>query len=166
MAALDVKVKRYIVQALACFDTPSQVAVAVKDEFGFTITRQQVATYDPTKVNGRGLSKELKALFEDTREKFKAEVESIPVAQQSYRLRVLNRMVQAAEASNNRPLVAQLLEQAAKEVGGAYTNRREHSGPAGSPIPVEHGGKIEHLHSLPDDHLERFARGDFRADAS
>ena len=32
------------------------------------------------------------------------------------------------------PLVAQLLEQAAKETGGAFTNRRELTGKGGGPI--------------------------------
>ena len=42
MAALKSEVKSFIVQALACFDTPSQVAEAVKNEFGVVLSRQQV----------------------------------------------------------------------------------------------------------------------------
>jgi hypothetical protein len=160
MAALDVKVKRYIVQALACFDTPSQVVAAVKEEFGLDVSRQQVATYDPTKVNGRLLSKDLRALFTETRAKFRAEVEEIPIAQQSFRLRSLSRMHQRAEASGNAPLAAQLLEQAAKEIGGAYTDRRRivGEGPGGS-IPLQHGGQLQHqhVHNMAEADLERIA---------
>jgi hypothetical protein len=155
VAKLEPKVKRYIVQALACFDTPSQVAAAVKEEFGIEMIRQHVATYDPTKVQGRDLSKELRVLFDETRKRFVEEVESIPVAQQSYRLRQLQRMTESALSRNNAALAAQLLEQAAKEVGGAYTNRREVGGPGGGAIPIS--GKLEHVHSLPDDELERIA---------
>jgi hypothetical protein len=36
MATLTDEVKVFIVQALACFDSPSQVAQAVKDQFGPT----------------------------------------------------------------------------------------------------------------------------------
>jgi hypothetical protein len=47
MAALKDEVKRFIVQSLACFDTPSQVAQAVKDTFGLEVSRQQCEFYDP-----------------------------------------------------------------------------------------------------------------------
>lgn len=154
MAALDVKVKRFIVSSLACWDTPTQVAVAVKEEFGLEITRQQVGTYDPTKVAGRELSKELRALFDETRAKFKAQIDEIPIANQAYRLRALARLAQEAEKQGNRPLVAQLLEQAAKETGGAYTNRRQIEG--GDPSkPIHHAHhKAE---DLTDDDLAAIA---------
>lgn len=137
MAALDVKVKRFIVSSLACWDTPTQVAKSVREEFGIEITRMQVATYDPTKAAGRELSKELKALFAETRAKFKSELDAIPIANQAYRLRSLARMHARAEEQGNAALAAQLLEQAAKETGGAYTNRRQIEG--GDPAkPIHH----------------------------
>ena len=137
MAKLDVKVKRYIVRALACWDTPTQVAQAVKEEFGLELGRQQVAAYDPTKQQGRELSKELVELFTETRARFKSEVDSIPIANQSFRLRSLERMHRAAVERNNLALAAQLLEQAAKEQGGAYTNKRQIEG--GDPAkPIHH----------------------------
>ena len=48
MAALSPEVKAFIVQALACFDTPTQIASQVKQEFGLDISIQQVSSYDPT----------------------------------------------------------------------------------------------------------------------
>lgn len=156
MAALEVKVKRYIVGALACFDTPSQVAAAVKEEFGVEVTRQQVAIYDPTKVNGRELSKELKTLFEETRARFKTDLDAIPLAHQTARLRSLSRLHAKAESSGNAVLAASLLEQIAKEVGGAYTNTRRHEGGDPSkPIHVAHR-KAE---DLTDDELAGFLTG-------
>ena len=50
MAALKEQVKIFIVQALACMDTPQQVANAVKQEFNIEIDRKQVQLYDPTKA--------------------------------------------------------------------------------------------------------------------
>lgn len=138
MAALKDDVKLAIVQALACYDTPSQVAKFVKDEFGLDVPRQQVAMYDPTKPAGKGLSAKLAQIFHATREAFLKDVSNIPVSKQSYRLRVLQRAVERAEARGNAPLVAQLLEQAAKEVGGAYTNRREVTGKDGGPVSMAH----------------------------
>jgi hypothetical protein len=43
MAALKEPVKIFIVQSLACFETPQQVVEAVKQEYNVEITRQQVA---------------------------------------------------------------------------------------------------------------------------
>lgn len=155
MTKLDDTVRRFMVQALACFDTPSQVAAAVKDEFGLTITRQQAQAYDPTKHAGRMLAKKWVALFDATRDAFLKDAGKIPIAQQTYRLRRLQQMHETAVTQKNPMLAAQLLEQAAKEVGGAFTNRRELAGPAGGPIPV--AGKIDHVHSLTDADLERIA---------
>jgi len=56
MAALKNEVKSFIVQALACFDTPSQVSQAVKQEFDVDVTRQQVEQHDPTKRAGSHLA--------------------------------------------------------------------------------------------------------------
>jgi hypothetical protein len=153
MARLDDKVKRFIVQALACFDTPSQVAAAVKDEFGIDISRMQVATYDPMKATGSDLSPKWRAIFEQTRKKFLDDVSAIPIAQQSFRLRALNRMLRLAEDRKNAALAAQLLEQAAKEVGGAFTNRRELTGKGGGPMQIASAA------DLSDDELAAIAKG-------
>lgn len=130
MAALKGEVKAFIVQSLACFDTPSQVVDAVKKEFGITVTRQQVESHDPTKANGKGLAQKWVEMFNDTRERFQKEISDIPIANKAYRLRALNRMANNTETMRNYALTAQLMEQAAKEVGDAYTNKQkvEHSG--------------------------------------
>lgn len=135
MAALPDDVKRFVVQALACFDTPTQVADAVKEEFGLSIQRQQVATYDPTKHAGKNLSKKWRAVFDATREKFKDDVSEIPIAQRSYRLRVLQRIATKAEGMKNMALAIQVLEQAAKEVGDTYVNRQRTDGREGGDVP-------------------------------
>lgn len=67
---LSEEVKTFIVQALACFDSPSVVVKAVKDEFGATITRQSVEGYDPNKRAGRDLARKWRLLFEETRKTF------------------------------------------------------------------------------------------------
>jgi len=63
-------------------------------------------------------------------------ISDIPIANKAYRLRVLQRMSMTAENMKNIGMTAQLLEQAAKEVGEAYTNRQkvEHTGANGGPI--------------------------------
>lgn len=154
MAKLDDQIKTHIVQALACYDTPAQIVAAVKDEFGAVVTRQQVQCYDPEKVAGRALAKRWRDVFFATRDAFVRDAAAIPIAHQTFRLRSLQRMFEVAEARGNMPLAASLLEQAAKEVGGAFTNRREHSGPAGGPLPLAG----EHIHRLSDARLERIAK--------
>jgi hypothetical protein len=134
MAALTEDVKLYVVQALACFDSPSQVAQAVKEQFGLQIDRRQVEAYDPTKSAGKSVAKKLKAIFEETREAFLKETSAVPVAKQVYRMRVLQRALDRAEKVGNQAMVLQILEQAAKESGGAFTNRRELTGKGGGPI--------------------------------
>ncbi|MFZ6655924.1 DUF2280 domain-containing protein [Undibacterium sp. TJN19] len=124
MAALSDEVKLFIVQALACFDTPTQVSKAVKEEFGLDVLRQQVAAYDPNCFVGRRLSQKWRTVFEDTRKKFREEVAEIPIASRAYRLRALARMAQQAEGMRNIALAVQVIEQAAKEVGDIYVNRR------------------------------------------
>ncbi len=80
-------------------------------------------------VSGKGLAKKWVELFTITRERFQTEIASIPIANKAYRLRALDRMAAATE-NKNFGMTAQLMEQAAKEVGDAYTNRQkvEHSG--------------------------------------
>jgi len=134
MAALTDDVKAFVVQALACFDTPTQVANAVKEEFGLEITRMQVSTYDPTKFMGRNLSKKWREIFDATREAFLRDQATIPIANQNFRLRALDRLYQNAASRGNAALAAQLLEQAAKEAGGSFTNRREMTGKDGAPL--------------------------------
>ncbi|WGA03104.1 DUF2280 domain-containing protein [Enterobacter ludwigii] len=137
MATLKGEVKAFIVQSLACFDTPSQVVELVKKEFGLSITRQQVESHDPTKANGRGLAQKWVELFHETRKRFQTELSDIPIANKAYRLRALDRMMTRAEGMKNMALAASLIEQAAKEVGDAYSNKQkvEHTSPDGSMSP-------------------------------
>lgn len=136
MAALKPDVKAFIIQSLACFDTPTLVVESVQKEFGLKITRQQVESHDPTKVSGKSLAKKWVNLFYTTRERFKTEISDIPIANKAYRLRVLDRMATRTETMKNYALAAQIVEQAAKECGDAYTNRQkvEHTGKDGGPI--------------------------------
>lgn len=137
MAALQNDVKAFIVQALACFDTPSQVVEAVQKEYGVSITRQQVETHDPTKTSGKCLAKRWVTMFEDTRKRFREETAEIPIANRAFRLRAMNRFVEKAETMKNIGLAMQILEQAAKETGDMYVNRNRKEEPDDEPaIPT------------------------------
>ena len=126
MAVLNTNVKAFIVRGLATYMTPSEVVDAVKQEFdGLEVTRQQVSKYDPDKASGINLSDKWKQLFVKQRKDFNDEINSIPIANKAYRLAMLDNMARDAFESKNRPLVAKLLEQAAKEVGEVFTNRHK-----------------------------------------
>ena len=126
----------FIVQALACFDTPNQVSIAVKEEFGLDVPRSHVQAYDPSKALAKSLGKKWRELFAATRKAFIEDQATIPIAHQNFRLRALNRMYDKAASGGNIALAAQLIEQAAKEAGDAFTNKHklEHTGKDGGPI--------------------------------
>ncbi|MHA3079656.1 DUF2280 domain-containing protein [Acinetobacter sp. ANC 5502] len=134
MAALKEPVKIFIVQALACRDTPQEVADAVKQEFGVEIDRRQCASYDPTKLAGRNLSKKFVELFNETRKKFDEGLIDIPIASKYYRLKKYQTYL---ESTRNVKSALKILEQAAKDVGGQFTNRQEITGKDGEPIKTE-----------------------------
>lgn len=134
--AITDEVKAFIVQSLASFDTPSQVAEAVKAEFGVDVTPQNAQSYDPTKYAGRKLAPKWRVLFDQARKAFIDDSSHIPIAHRSTRLRALQRMAAAAEKAKNYPLAAQLHKQAAEEMGNAYTNRRELTGKDGKDLPA------------------------------
>lgn len=139
MAKLNDAHKRFIVQALACWDSPQEVADAVKVEFGLDMHRSQVAQYDPTKAAGRAMGKQWIQLFNDTRQRFRQEVAEIPIADQAFRLRALGKIYDRHISRGNVVGAAAVLEQAAKEAGGLFTNKQklEHAGAGGGPIQTE-----------------------------
>ncbi|MEY9719776.1 hypothetical protein ABIA22_002266 [Sinorhizobium fredii] len=135
-AKLSDEVKTYIVQALACFDSPSVVSAAVKKDFGLDVSRQLVESHDPNKKAASGLAPKWRALFEETRKTFLEDTASIAISHRAVRLRALQRMADKAETQGNMVLASSLLKQAAEEVGGAYTNRREITGKDGKDLPT------------------------------
>lgn len=137
-AKLATEVRAFIVQAQACFDTPSQVADEVKKQFGVSVTRQQCEAHDPTKVSGKGLAAKWVTLFHDTRKQFLDEMADVAIANRAYRLRALNRMAEDAQDSRNYALTLIILRQAAMEVGELFANRRLAAGqPAGESLPIQ-----------------------------
>lgn len=143
MSKLTDDMRMFIVQALACFDPPSVVAEELKRTFGQEITRQSIEQYDPTKAAGKKIGRKWREVFDATRAAFLEEVASIGISHRNVRLRKLQRQVEINEQRGNSGMVAQLLEQAAKEMGGAYTNRRELTGRDGRDLPSSGPSRIE-----------------------
>lgn len=133
-AQLSNETKTFIVQALACFDSPLTVAKAVKEELGIEVTRQHVESHDPTKKAAATLGKRWVELFHATRKTFLEDTSTIGISHRAVRIRSLQRYAALAEKQGNVRLAAELLEQAAKEMGDAYTNRRILTGKDGNPL--------------------------------
>lgn len=131
MAALKEPVKIFIVQTLACRDTPQEVAELVKQEFGIITDRMQCASYDPTKAAGRNLSKKFRDLFEETRKKFDEGLIDIPIANKHYRMKQYDKLL---NKTKNTVMALKIMEQAAKDSGGLFTNRKEITGANGGPV--------------------------------
>lgn len=122
MARLSEPEKQEVVRLLARYVPVPDVVVAMREQFGVEIDRFQVRSYDPTKARYEG-GERLRAIFEAEREKYDRSIDDIPIAHKAFRLNSLQIMLVRAQASGNLVLACKILEQAAKEVGGALTNR-------------------------------------------
>ena len=80
MAALSTEVKAFIVQSLACYETPVKVIELVKAEYGIDVSRQQVSQYTPGNAMAAKLSQKWIDLFNATRKRFQNEIADIPIA--------------------------------------------------------------------------------------
>ena len=135
MASLTAQQKRFVVTELAVFETPSQVVVSLQSEHGVETDRMQVSNYDGSKPWARRrMAKALVELFDETRAAFRERTDDIAIANKAYRLRRLDKLAREAKSPK---LEAELMEQAAKECGDSYTNRRELTGKDGGPIATE-----------------------------
>lgn len=132
MAALKEPVKIFIVQALACRDTPQEVAEQVLQEFGVKIDRKQCQSYDPTKAAGKNLSKKFIELFHKTRADFDAGLIDIPIANKHYRLKQYQKHLE--KNARNTVMSLNIMKQAAQDLGGQFTNRQEITGKDGEAL--------------------------------
>jgi hypothetical protein len=122
MPILNDEIKEFIVKRIACYETPSRIAAAVRVNFGIDIDRRQVFEYNP--AGSRPPAQRWIDLHAATRAQFLRDTAEIGVAQKAIRLRMLDRFAQMAEESNHPDKAAKFLEQAARECGGFYEKRR------------------------------------------
>lgn len=133
MATLNAEQKTFIVERYACFERPTNIVDQFEEQFGFSITKQQVDFYRPEREYGRPLADRWCELHAEVRRRFLEKIGQIPIANEAYRLQVLQRQLQAQLDRGDRAnpqVVMELLQQAAKERGGQFTNHRilEHDG--------------------------------------
>lgn len=123
MADLNEEQKLELVSMLACFREPATIIAHFLDDHGLSLTHKQVGMYDPTR-SYYSAGEKWRDIFDAKRAAYMQEVASIPIANQGFRLNLLNEQAMKAFKENKPALGAQLLEQAAKEVGGILTNER------------------------------------------
>ncbi|MCM1959023.1 DUF2280 domain-containing protein [Acinetobacter modestus] len=147
MARITKKVKLFIVRMLAEFETPTQTSRSVKEVFSIDVTPQQCEAYDPTKRIGQDLSQELRDKFFEYRRIANQELEAIPIANMRYRLQLLQGLVD--KYPDNPVLIPKWAEQAAKEMGGLYTNtsKTQLTGANGEPLNPE---QVTHVVATPE----------------
>ena len=123
MADLTDQQKTEIVLAHARFMSPSDIVVMLREEHDVESDTAQVVRYNPTKACYEG-GERWRPIFEEARKAFLHEIAAVPVAHQAYRLNLLQEGIDGARKAKNWALVASLAEQAAREIGGIYTNQR------------------------------------------
>lgn len=127
---------------LARFDAPTDVQGALQERFGVEASRSQIVFYNPeTSEGAKRLSDKWKELFKETRKKYSQDTSGIAAAQKAERVRMLEEAALEAKKMKNYPLMASMLEQIAKEVGGKYTNKEllEVTGKDGGPVQHQWG---------------------------
>jgi hypothetical protein len=123
MAELTEWQKHEIVSMLACFCEPKSTIAHFRSAHGIDLDHKQVGRYDPHRTYyERG--EKWRAIFEAQGTKFLSDVAAVPISHLGYRLNILQEGIDAARYESNWRLVARLLEQAAKEMGGLYTSQR------------------------------------------
>lgn len=130
MPSLTNEQKVFIVCGFAALMTPSEVSEAVNEEFKIKTTRQQVWRYSPDNPQ---TAEKWKVMYKERHERFLGDVSTIGVANKSYRLSEMQRLYRRIRRTNPQ-LALMIFEQAAKEMGGAFTNQRVLTGPKGGPI--------------------------------
>jgi hypothetical protein len=135
-AFLPEAVKRFIIMQCARWERPTAIAKMVKEQFGIDVSPQAMEGYDPTKRLGCHLSKPHQELFFAERERFTRQIDAIPIANAAYRISKLQEYCEAAEDEGDLKLAAAMLEQAAQDLGGLFTNHLNVTGTI-EPQPID-----------------------------
>jgi hypothetical protein len=123
MAEFSDELKLEIVTRLAQFEAPGDILRDLGTR-GIQSDYTQVGSYDPTRPYYEAGEK-WREIFDAVRKAYLTDVAAVPVANQGYRLNILQKGLEAAVRSHKWDLAASLAEQASKEVGGVFTNIRE-----------------------------------------
>lgn len=116
---LRLEQRLYLTHLAGAWHSPQEAADAFFIRYKVAIDRRQAERFDPTTAAGRDLAHELVQEFYRAREAFTEKSMDLAIFQRAWRLRELQRMYDA-NRKGSRLLSIQLLEAAAKEVGGWF----------------------------------------------
>lgn len=128
VAKLSAQAQLYVVGALARYERNEDIVKALKELYEVDITNHAITYYNPVSLakQGKTLKAELQEHFNKCRKEFLEAVQTVPSSSQVFRLQQLDEMAQVAKDKKNYKLAASLYEQAAKEMGGFYTDKIKH----------------------------------------
>jgi hypothetical protein len=124
MPTLTNEQKALVVSAFARLEGVAEVCRLFKEQYGAEITKSHALSYNPGRAHYRS-SPKWHDLFDRERKSFLNNVSSIGIANKAFRIQQLHKLCAIAMKRNNIKLAAEILEQAAKEMGEVFTNRRE-----------------------------------------
>ena len=111
----------FIVRRLACYESYPEVIEGVKAEFGWELEAKDIGKYNcDNKGPRRHLGDRWVELFDNCRERFQTGLDETAIAYRPYRLKRLDEMERDARKKGNYSLAKELLEQAAREMGGFF----------------------------------------------
>lgn len=125
MAVLTEQDKEAMILQFARFKRPAEVVAFMKEERGVEMDVQQARTYDPTNPRFEADRDKWEPIYLAAREAYITDMKQVAVANQAFRLNELHDLYNRAKTAKNYKLAADLLEQIARECGGALTNQRE-----------------------------------------
>lgn len=120
---LTTEQKMLVIQRLACWRTPTEVATELKATFGIDVPLTTIVYYDPDTA-GTDLSKEFRELFKQLRSAYVQDTTNIAISHRRKRIEELYDLYATDKKRGATALAANHLAQIAKEMGDVYTNRR------------------------------------------
>lgn len=124
VAELTEEMKLAVVQGIARCRSYSEVVVHLAEEYDVQTVVQHIRHYDPGHPQFNAGEK-WRLIFDETRKAYLEEVSTVPAANQGFRLQALQEGIEDARKHKKWALMAMLIEQASKEVGGVFTNARD-----------------------------------------
>ena len=123
---LSEEARIYVVTALALWRPEAEILKRLAEEFtppgAKPVSQQALWSYNPANPHCPPRWKKLHA---ETREAWTKDLAEVGAYHQKYRVSQLHRMSERALEKGNFVLSAALLKQAAEDLGGSYTNRRD-----------------------------------------
>jgi hypothetical protein len=131
---LNEEQKAFLIRCRAQFMRARDISDAFREAFGADIDRRQLFTYS---LDFPKLAPKWRELHDRLREDFITKIDAIPIANRAFRLQELQRHYETMKDKRAVGVCQSILEQAAKESGDAFTNKREFKGKVDATVQQE-----------------------------